>query len=551
MDTDRNLMFGVLALQTDLIDSHQFVEACTLWASRKENSLAALLLERGWILPGDQDHLEYLLQRKLERCGGECGPALANLRDDVKHSLAALGDAELEHSLAGEPRAGQLQCLETVNWVANPDDRYELTRLYASGGIGRVWLARDRELGREVALKELRPESADDSSLCARFLREARITGQLEHPGIVPVYELARRPDTHQPFYTMRFVKGRTLSDATRAYHDRRLSGEDEPLEFLGLLGAFVTVCNTVAYAHSRGVIHRDLKGQNVVLADFGEVVVLDWGLAKLVGVPIEDSLTFPVSVDRQFSGGVDLTQAGQTLGTPAYMSPEQAASISDQVDIRTDVYGLGAMLYEILTAHPPFYGSDTREVLRKVREEPPILPRELWPDVPLGLEAVCLRALAKRSTDRYDSASELAQDVQNWQEMERRKAEEALRDSEALYHSLVESIPLSVFRKDLEGRFTFGNQRFCNVMGIRLDQLIGKTDFDLCPKALAEKYRRDDRRVIESGEPFEDVEKHYNTVNDWCYVNVIKIPVLDAIGRIVGIQGIFWDITERKQREE
>ena len=158
MDTDRNLLFGVLALQSDLIDSHQFIEACTLWASRKESTLAALLVDRGWILPADQDHLDYLLHRKLEKHRGAFGPALASVPDEVKRSLAALGDADLQRSLGGEPQPGHWQCMETVDWVANPDDRYQLTRLHASGGIGRVWLARDRALGREVALKELQPE---------------------------------------------------------------------------------------------------------------------------------------------------------------------------------------------------------------------------------------------------------------------------------------------------------------------------------------------------------------------------------------------------------
>ncbi len=161
-------------------------------------------------------------------------------------------------------------------------DRYTLTHLHAKGGMGRVWLARDGSLGRQVQLKDTaRPEQADNSILCSRFLYEAKITAQLEHPGIVPVYEVGQG---EVPYYTMRFVKGRTLSEAIRGYHKKRVTGEAGSVDLVGLLSSFVGVCHAVAYAHSRGIIHRDLKGQNVVLGDFGEVIVLDWGLAKRVG---------------------------------------------------------------------------------------------------------------------------------------------------------------------------------------------------------------------------------------------------------------------------
>jgi serine/threonine-protein kinase len=160
-------------------------------------------------------------------------------------------------------------------------ERYTLTQLHAKGGIGRVWLARDGALGRQIALKELRPDQADNQVVCSRFLYEAKITAQLEHPGIVPVYELGAGTS---PYYTMRFVRGRTLGEAIRAYHKKRAAGAADPVGLVELLTAFVGVCHAVAYAHSRGVIHRDLKGQNVVLGDYGEVIVLDWGLAKRVG---------------------------------------------------------------------------------------------------------------------------------------------------------------------------------------------------------------------------------------------------------------------------
>jgi serine/threonine-protein kinase len=288
-------------------------------------------------------------------------------------------------------------------------ERYALTRLHAKGGIGQVWLARDDSLGREVALKELQPQVAGDPDVWARFLAEAKITGQLEHPGIVPVYELARREGDRAPFYTMRFVRGRTLSEATRAYHATRREGRAERLDLLALLNAFVGVCNAVAFAHSRGVIHRDLKGQNVVLGDFGEVIVLDWGLAKLVDRP-EAGAGSPVAVD-----GRGATVAGDVMGTPAYMAPEQAEGRVDLIDQRTDVYGLGATLYEVLTGRPPFSGPGPNEILRRVREDEPERPRAVCPDTPAALEAVCLKAMAKRPSQRYPSAAELAQEVRRW----------------------------------------------------------------------------------------------------------------------------------------
>ena len=420
---------------------------------------------RGWIEPADRAHLEYLLERKLRKHGGNAHASLAALPDDVKRSLAALADDDIQRSLAGEPLPAESP-LATIDHVPGSGERYRRLRLHATGGIGRVWLAHDSDLGRDVALKELRPERAEHSTLAGRFLQEARITGQLEHPGIIPVYELVCAKDGVQPFYTMRFVKGRTLSEAARAYHDKRSASRADALELPKLLNAFVTVCNTLAYAHSRGVIHRDLKGQNVIVGDF---VVLDWGLAKLVGRPESRADTSAVVLN---DAGADssYTMQGQVLGTPAYMAPEQSAGRLDLIDARTDVYGLGAILYEILTGAPPFTGDSTDEVLRKVREEEPMPPRQLWAGVPPALEALCLRALAKQQADRPAAADDLALEVQGWQEYERRKAEMALRESEALYHSLVESLPCNVFRKDLEGRFTFANHRFCALVSLPLE---------------------------------------------------------------------------------
>jgi PAS domain S-box-containing protein len=543
MDADRNLLFGVLAVQADLIDAAQFIEACLLWTTRKQQSLADLLIERGWIEPADRQHVDYLLERKLGKHRGDIHASLAALPDDVKRSLAALGDADIERSLATLPPSAEVL---TVSYVPGATEHYCRLRLHATGGIGRIWLAQDNHLGRQVALKELRPERAGQGTNAVRFLQEAQITGQLEHPGVVPVYELVRGEDG-KAFYTMRFVKGRTLSQAAHAFHEKRLANQEDPLALPALLSAFATVCNTVAYAHSRGVIHRDLKGQNVVLGDFGEVVVLDWGLAKLVGRPAGAAEEASVIVDGGDSG---FTVQGQALGTPAYMAPEQSSGSLGLIDQRSDVYGLGAMLYEILTGAPPFSGASTDEVLRKVREEEPVPPRSVWPGVPPALEALCLRALSKAPADRPATAGELAQEVQGWQERERRKAEEALRESEALYHSLVECLPCVVVRKDLEGRFTFANPCFGELIGRPADQALGQTDFDYFPAALAEKYRTDDRHVLETGGVLEVIDEVPGEAGPR-YFHVLKTAVRHAAGQVMGIQLIGWEVTDRKRAEE
>jgi tetratricopeptide (TPR) repeat protein len=419
VDADFNLLFGVVALQIDAISRSQFVDACTLWATQKQRALADLLAERGWLSADDRAEVQRLVERKLKRHGGDARAGLADLTGEaVQQSLAAVADPEARRSLGLPQSAATHVIVSTIGYLPGSRDRYTLTRLHAQGGVGRVWLARDQSLGRDVALKELRPETSDHPAIWARFLEEARITGQLEHPNIVPVHELAgpakgdgesaERP----PFYTMRFVKGRTLSEASRAYHARRAEGQAGALEMRELLQAFVGVCQALAYAHSRGVIHRDLKGQNVVLGDFGEVIVLDWGLAKVVG-QAEETLTPPLEVDH--AAGRGETMQGHAMGTPAYMSPEQAEGRWELVDRRTDVYGLGAILYEILCGRPPFDGANTAEVLRLVAQEPPVRPRIVCDATPAALEAVCVKALEKKPADRYPTALALAADVKRW----------------------------------------------------------------------------------------------------------------------------------------
>jgi eukaryotic-like serine/threonine-protein kinase len=414
-DTDRNLLFGVLALQLDLIDARQFADACSAWSLRKQTSLADVLAEHGWLAPADRDQVEKLLERKLKKHGGNVRASLGAAADArARDVIRSVDDAEIRQTCSLLPPAAGYVLLTTTAPTKQQRSRYSLTRIQGEGGLGRVWVAVDEDLNREVALKEIRAEKADHPTAWRRLLKEAQVTGQLEHPNIVPVYELARGAENDQPFYTMRLVRGQTLRAAIADYHQRRRQGQEDPLDRPNLLNAFVSICQAIGYAHSRGVLHRDLKPDNVVLGDYGVVMVLDWGLARLIDQPAEaaEAERKPaLSPEAQ----TEATQAGSQLGTPAYMAPEQAEGRSDLIDTRTDIYGLGTILYEILTGRAPHDGPDTASVYQKIIHGATPRARAAEPTAPQPLDAVCARAMAHSRRERYATASELAEDVKRW----------------------------------------------------------------------------------------------------------------------------------------
>jgi serine/threonine-protein kinase len=309
--------------------------------------------------------------------------------------------------------------------------RYRALRFHARGGLGEVHVAYDVELDREVAVKRIRPERAGEDGSRRRFVREAEITAKLEHPGVVPVYGLAQG-QADRPGYAMRLIRGESLQEAVDRFHAANRPGRDpgeRGLALRHLLGHFVAACNTLAYAHSRGVVHRDVKPANIMLGKYGETLVVDWGLAKYMGEPegqpvgaSRDGSPSPAPAAARpgpdppaFSASDSPTVMGQALGTPGYMGPEQAAGDWDRVGPASDVYGLGATLYAVLTGKPPFAGRGAVEVLRQVRGGQIVPPHRVKADVPHALEAVCLKAMALRPEDRYASALELAADVENW----------------------------------------------------------------------------------------------------------------------------------------
>jgi eukaryotic-like serine/threonine-protein kinase len=412
-DADRHLLFGVLALKADFLDAARFAEACSAWAAGGDVAFADLLIERGWLTAADRVEVEHFLDRKLKKHNGDTKAVLAEVAsDDTRRILAGVAAPAVQQTLATIPPADLPLATSPISGPSSEYGRYSLTNLHAMGGLGQVWVAHDADLGRDVALKELLGHHADNPALLARFLEEAKITGQLEHPNIVPVYELARRAG-ERSFYTMRFIRGRTFSAAIKDYHKKRSSNEAELLEFRELLNQFVAVCNAVGYAHSRGVLHRDLKPVNVVLGDYGEVIVLDWGLAKVKGTAETRANERPISVDPDTAR--QGTMQGQVLGTPSYMPPEQAEGRLDMVDERSDVYSLGASLYELLVGEPPFSGPDTLAILMQVMVDPPVSPRRKVLRTAPALEAICMKALAKKPEERYTRALDLAQDVQRW----------------------------------------------------------------------------------------------------------------------------------------
>ena len=300
--------------------------------------------------------------------------------------------------------------------------QFRLLRKLGQGGLGTVWLAIDTSLNRYVALKEIASPGGAHSVVTARFRREAEITGRLDHPSIVPLHVLGENEGDGRLFYVMRFLGNQTLDDAIREYHDRREGSTENPLDFHRLLVAFVSVCQAVAYAHSHKVIHRDLKPQNIALDHFGQVVVLDWGLAKVLGM--EDPDRYLASGHSgQGLDSLDVTLAGQVMGTPMYMSPEQASGRVDEIDELTDIYGLGAILFAILTGYAPHEMShqslpgDNRiaALLDAIADPRTTSPRKLNPQVSPSLEAICLKAMSRDRRQRYSSVSALSDDVQRW----------------------------------------------------------------------------------------------------------------------------------------
>lgn len=320
-------------------------------------------------------------------------------------------DLTLPHPSEGALLSGNLSVAEVFE-DADFQLRYERGALLGQGGMGEVRLHRDRRIGREIALKVIRPGTGGSQpASVVRFLREARVQARLEHPSIVPVYDLGVGPEG-EAYFTMKRVRGTTLHDIVELL--ALGEGSSNTYSRRKLLNAFVQVCFAVDYAHRHGVVHRDLKPANVMLGDFGEVYVLDWGLAKVRQARDLEPSSTESSTEGATGPEPSPTRHGDIIGTPGYLSPEQVRG-DELVDGRSDVYALGCLLFELLALEPLFAQESAALKVAMTQTEIDGSPRARAPqrDVPPELDAVCVRATALEPTARFGSARELAEAIE------------------------------------------------------------------------------------------------------------------------------------------
>ncbi len=544
MSAERELLFGLLALQTQCVTRDELIAAVGAWTRDKSRPLAEILHQQGVITPKERDLIEPLVELHLKKHDAEPHHGLSSLSSfsELTSDFEAIDDAELKSVLLPSGDAA-LQTLpmrpqeeaddaqppaedhtqfteyatllgtdvdatsgeETIDslphgkskGVSRPDAASRFVRRYrlGVGGQGEVWLAHDPELDRFVALKIIKPSERGSQDTVGRFWREAEVTGKLEHPNIVPVYEAAsgRNADgesSRSPYYAMRVFGNRHLLQAIEAFHTRPRQPEDRGLldamrafqdkrsvenerrldqalagftfneslecdrllkeavaefradsadksgrslhdailafheagrpnvEFRELLNRFIDICNAMGYAHSRRVIHRDLKPQNVMLGEFGETLVIDWGLAKVIGQDEEhpeltsvDSMR--LTPDETNDGS--MTRMGTVRGTLAYMPPEQAKGRVDQIGPAADIYSLGGILYTILTSKSPRGELPITRLIEIAKAGTVATPSSLQSDTPKALEAICLKALSPDISNRYATANDLGADVGRW----------------------------------------------------------------------------------------------------------------------------------------
>lgn len=418
----RDLLLCLLAKQRGLLDDVRLEGAVVQWRSAPNLSLLDVLEQRGDVSRQERNELaaavanhaiETAIDPQASRLR-ELPPGVRRLLVGEHSDVALATDVGFDTRPASPPTKANLS---PPSATLTPGERFDVLQVHAQGGLGVVFLARDHEIDRTVALKQIKSQWADDEDSRARFLLEARITGRLEHPGIVPIYALGSDA-TGRPYYAMRLIRGESLLEVLHRFHATDVAGKlDERMpELRKLLQRFIDVCNAVDYAHSKGVIHRDLKPSNIMVGKYGETLVVDWGLAKVIGSDEDVALTTRMVRQPESEGGATTTRIGATIGTPAYMSPEQAAGRNDELGPPTDVYSLGATLYHLLTGELPHADDDDVGVMIARAEHGHVIPASVAaPWLPRPLASICMKALSLAPEARYVSARALSDDIERW----------------------------------------------------------------------------------------------------------------------------------------
>lgn len=380
-------------------------------------------LDRDSVDSNGEDESDFI-EAHLETCQ-QCAELLESLAPDnhslVRHLREIDFKASLMETIAEEYQQTVGDGQERRKRPQPATCRWTPIRLLAVGGIGEIWIAQDELLGRQVAVKRLRAKTASVKASQQRFLYEARVTAQLNHPGIVHIFDLI--DDGPRSYYAMSLIKGQTLQEMLAEFHQRKsLNRVNHFSELFDLLRVWASVARTIAFAHSQNVLHRDIKSENIIVGEFGEVTVIDWGIAKRLddeSTPHESNVDGEEGMPLNQSNGVRQTRMGARLGTPAFMSPEQARGDVRALDERTDVYSLAAMLYEILTGVTPFEANSAEAMLEQVLTGTLVPPRQRSSLVSERLNEICLKGLARDPDERYQMASDFAAAVEDWMNSE------------------------------------------------------------------------------------------------------------------------------------
>lgn len=416
-----DFLIPLLAYQNGFLDREKLQAEFNLWIDQRNGSFVEHLVQRSLLQSDLVAMLHGLLEKhrrqdeelvELNKFFSVSSSVITNMMDVAKK----VGDKELDKSIATiamkvtGATAGQSKHSYTES------ARFRIVKKHAEGGLGIVYVAEDQEIRREVALKQIRDDRADDAGFQGKFKFEAAVTGQLEHPGIVPIYALGTDA-SGRPFYAMRFIQGESLRDAVQDFHAKRKAGKvifSGP-EFRQLLRRFTDVCNAIDYAHKQGVLHRDLKPLNIMLGKYGETLVVDWGLAKRLSD--ERSKTeLSDSSNKLLGPAGGETEYGTFLGTAAYAPPEQLKGELEKLSPCSDVYSLGAILFELLTGTHPLEGvNDIATGLKAIKDASSFVNKLSAHHAPRSLSYICRKSLAYEQKDRYQTAATLRDEVQNW----------------------------------------------------------------------------------------------------------------------------------------